>query len=148
MNPDMALLQRTLEEEIPLTRHIGIRVTDYDGESLRLGAPLAPNTNHKATVFGGSLYAVAVACGWGLLYLKLRDLGLHGHIVIHRAQIEYHHPVNTDFVAVARLPDPATVQRLARSLTRHHRGRLSLSVEVPTDEGVAVSMQGEYVVQA
>lgn len=146
MNQAEALLQRTLKEEIPITEQMGIRVSGYDGESLRLSAPLRPNTNHKATVFGGSLYSVAVACGWGLLFLKLRELGVPGHIVIHRGQINYLRPVSGDFVAIARLPDGDAMQRLTRSIARHGRGRVTLKIEVPTETGPGVELSGDYVV--
>ena len=59
---------------------MGIRVAAYDGTSLKLTAPLAPNINHKSTAFGGSLYSLAVLCGWGIVHLKLAEAALHKHL--------------------------------------------------------------------
>lgn len=67
---DTRALQARLLEEIPLARHMEIRVLCSDRRSLLLSAPLAANSNHKGTAFGGSLYSVAVLAGWGLLTLE------------------------------------------------------------------------------
>lgn len=145
MDEATALLQQTLEQQIPITRHMGLRVESYDGNCLHLASPLAPNTNHEMTAFGGSLYSAAVACGWGLLLLKLREAGLSGHVVIHRAEVEYRRPVREDFVAVARVAE-GDFERLTRALGRHNRGRLAIRVEVPGRDESAMTLRGEYVV--
>ena len=77
-----AALERTLHDEIPLTRAMDVRVAAYDGNLLRLTAPLSPNVNDKGTAFGGSLYSLAVLCGWSLLHLKVKEAGLSYNIVI------------------------------------------------------------------
>ena len=82
---------------------MGIRVASFDGASLILDAPLDPNLNHKSTAFGGSLYSIAVLCGWGLLHLKLAEARLHKHIVIQESNIRYLHPVVQDLHAECRL---------------------------------------------
>ena len=56
-------LRNVLHEEIPLTKAMGVEVNSYDGHCLVLSAPLDPNTNHKDTAFGGSLYSLAVLAG-------------------------------------------------------------------------------------
>lgn len=58
-------LERVLHHDIPLTRDMGMRVIDWHTHTLRLHLPLAPNVNHKSTLFGGSLYCGAVLAGWG-----------------------------------------------------------------------------------
>jgi hypothetical protein len=44
-----------LHERIPLTRALSAAAEAWDGRTLRMGAPLAPNRNHLGTAFGGSL---------------------------------------------------------------------------------------------
>ncbi|HKE43757.1 MAG TPA: YiiD C-terminal domain-containing protein, partial [Steroidobacteraceae bacterium] len=60
-------LKAWMNAEIPLTRHIDVRIAGYDQDTLTLLAPLAANSNHKGTAFGGSLFSLAVLAGWGLL---------------------------------------------------------------------------------
>lgn len=140
-----AELEKLLHGEIPLSQAMGIRVAGYDGRCLRLAAPLAPNINHKLTAFGGSLYSLAVLCGWGLLHLKLTEAGLHKHIVIQEGNIRYLRPVNQELVAECCV-DEADLSRLLRVLIKHDRARLALDVAVHHQGLPAVEFSGRYVV--
>lgn len=140
-----AALERTLHDEIPLSQAMGIRVEAYDGTNLKLIAPLAPNINHKSTAFGGSLYSLAVLCGWGMLYLKLAEAALHKHIVIQESDIRYLLPVDHDMQAECHLDD-AAFQRFMRTLHKHDRARLSLDVVINRNDRPAVEFTGCYVV--
>jgi thioesterase domain-containing protein len=140
-----AALEQILHTEIPISRSIGIRVASYDGASLKLDAPLAPNTNHKSTAFGGSLYSIAVLCGWGLLHLKLADARIHKHIVIQESTIRYLLPVEHDLHAECRLDD-AAFKHFLQTLNKHGRARLSLDVAIADDNRTAVEFSGRYVV--
>jgi len=140
-----ANLERTLHEEIPLSRAMGIRVVACNDSSLQLAAPLAPNINHKSTAFGGSLYSLAVLCGWSLLHLKLREAGLHKHIVIQESSIRYLLPVEGEMTAECRL-DETAFARFLRTLHKHGRSRLALDVVIMQDGRPAVEFSGRYVV--
>lgn len=140
-----AALEQILHNEIPISRAMGIRVAGYDGASLKLDAPLAPNTNHKSTAFGGSLYSLAVLCGWGLLHLKLAEARLHKLIVIQESSIHYLHPVEHDLHAECRLDDDA-FSKFLRTLKKHGRARISLDAVITQDNRPAVEFSGRYVV--
>lgn len=140
-----AALERTLHSEIPLSQAMGIRVTAYDGTSLKLAAPLTPNINHKCTAFGGSLYSLAVLCGWGMLHIKLAEAGLHKHIVIQEADIRYLRPVDQDLHAECTL-DATALQRFLRTLAKHGRARPALDVVITHNGLPAVEFAGRYVV--
>ena len=139
-------LQEILHSEIPISRAMGIRVAGYDGASLTLDAPLAPNTNHKDTAFGGSLYSLAVLSGWGLLHLRLAEVRLHKLIVIQESTIRYLHPVEHDLHAVCRLDD-AAFDRFLHTLNKYGRARISLAAVITHDNLNAVEFSGRYVVQ-
>jgi len=138
-------LENTLHEEIPLSRAIGIQVAAYRNNMLQLIAPLVPNINHKCTAFGGSLYSLAVLCGWGLLHLRLREAGLRKHIVIQESNVRYLLPVENDMTAECRL-DEAAFARFLRTLEKHGRSRLALDVIIMRDGRPAVEFSGRYVV--
>ena len=141
----IATLEHTLHSEIPLSQAMGIRVVNYDGASLCLTAPLAPNINHKSTAFGGSLYSLAVLCGWGLLHIKLAEMGFKKHIVIQDGHIRYLLPVNADMQAECSL-DETTLKHFLRTLTKHGCARLALDVVIKHPSQVAVEFSGRYVV--
>src|SRR5579885_2599849 len=123
-------LQATFEHEIPITRPIGLEVADYDGACLSLRAPLPPNVNHKATVFAGSLNAVATLAGWGLVWMMLRERDLRGTIVIHESSSQYRLPVRGDFTAVCIMPAPQQIETFVAALQRRGKARLALAVEI------------------
>jgi thioesterase domain-containing protein len=139
-------LQQTLEHEIPLTRHLELRVLAYDEQGLALAAPLAPNINHKQTAFAGSLNAVVTLSGWGLLWLLLQEQGLAARVVIQDSSCSYLHPVNDDFIAFCRKPAPAEIAKMVQALRKRGRARIGLRVEVRNALGVAVSFTGRYVI--
>jgi len=141
-------LQDVLHAEIPLTRAIGIRVSAYTGDTLTLAAPLEPNTNHKSTAFGGSLYSVAVLAGWGLLYLRLRDLDVSAHIVIHETQVRYLRPVTGELVATARLAPGESLERGVTLFQRRGRARIGLDAHVVQGGEAAVAFRGAYVIHS
>ena len=139
-------LQDVLHHEIPLSRQIGLEVVGFDGATVSLRAPLAPNVNHKATAFAGSLTAVATLTGWGLIWLILRERGLRGVIVIQESASRYLAPVGADFVATCQMPPARQVERFLAGLRQHGRARLPLTVEIRAGgEQVAVAFTGRYV---
>jgi thioesterase domain-containing protein len=139
-------LQDVLHHEIPLSQAIGLVVHDYDGERLSLYAPLAPNVNHKATAFAGSLTAVATLAGWGLTWLLLREHDLRGVIVIHESASRYQRPVASDFIATCQAPSAQATGRFLAALRRRGKARLALTVEMLDGAGqVAMSFTGSYV---
>ncbi len=140
-----ATLERTLHDEIPLSKAMGVRVIAYDGSSLKLTAPLTPNINHKNTAFGGSLYSLAVLCGWGMVHIKLAEAALHKHIVIQESNIRYIRPVDEDMQAECKLDDE-TLNKFLRTLHKHDRARLSLDVVINNQGQPAVEFSGRYVV--
>ncbi|WP_122582030.1 thioesterase domain-containing protein [Pseudomonas viridiflava] len=143
-----AELEQVLHHDIPLTREMGIRVIDWQNHRLRLHLPLAPNVNHKSTLFGGSLYCGAVLAGWGWLHLRLREAGIDdGHIVIQDGQISYPLPVREDAIAVCDAPDVAQWDRFITTYQRRGRARLELPTRIHaqnSDES-AVKFTGQFV---
>lgn len=146
---EIQTLERLLHHDIPLTGDMGLRVRAWDNHCLRLHVPLAPNVNHKSTMFGGSLYCAAVLAGWGWLHLRLGEAGLSGgHIVIQQGQIDYPLPVAGDALAVCENIDEALWQRFLKTYRRHGRARLQLQTQVLDGERCAVTFSGQYVVVA
>ena len=148
MSDDCRYLQSVLHSDIPLTREMGLEVLEWRDGTLRLQAPLEANVNHKSTMFGGSLYCIAVLSGWGWLHLRLRELGIEdGHIVIHGGQISYPRPVTGAAVASCEAPDEQTWERFVALFQRRGRARLTLEsvvVNAGSDEP-AVKFSGQYV---
>jgi thioesterase domain-containing protein len=141
-------LEAVLHHDIPLTREMGIQVLGWQNHQLRLRLPLAPNINHKSTLFGGSLYCGAVLAGWGWLYLRLKEAGIDdGHIVIQDGQISYPLPVRLDGVAVCDGTDEASWEKFIKLYQRRGRARMTLNTRIMAEgsEETAVEFAGQFV---
>jgi thioesterase domain-containing protein len=106
MNTQLKQLQHIINNEIQPASAMQFNIRDYDGDTLRVSAPIAVNTNHHGTVFGGSQYAIAAVAGWALLRCKLHENELTGTIVVKSANMQYKLPVSDDFTIAVTLAEP------------------------------------------
>jgi thioesterase domain-containing protein len=149
MTQQALALEHVLHHDIPLTQEMGLKVLSWQAHQLRLHLPLAPNINHKSTLFGGSLYCGAVLAGWGWLHLRLREAGItDGHIVIQDGQISYPLPVRDDAIAICDGPDAAAWERFVTTYLRRGRARLTLPTRICAHDSdqEAVRFVGQFVV--
>ncbi len=134
-----------VHQHIPITASLRARIEWYDGDSVRVSAPLAPNLNHTGTVFGGSLSAVAILSGWVLLHLQLQDRGIAARVVIQRTALEFEAPVDGDFTATATLPQAPAWDRFLATLSRHRSARVTVASSLACASGVGGRHEGTYV---
>lgn len=146
MNITESQLEQLLHTEIPLSNAMGIQVKECKLDRLVLFAPLEPNINHKCTAFGGSLYSIAVLCGWGFIYAQLADKKISAHIVIHKSDILYNAPVDNDITAICLAPSDSAINLFFKTLQRKKRARLKLLVKIFQNNRDAVVLHGDYVV--
>jgi thioesterase domain-containing protein len=125
-----AELQDYLRTRIPLAKSMGVEVLSLGDEGVELFAPLAPNTNHRDTVFGGSASAVAILAAWSALHVRMRAAGLDGRIVIHSNTMHYERPIVADFTARASPPPPADWHKIAATLTRGRMARARIAANL------------------
>lgn len=131
-----------LNQHIPISRAMGIKVMVATLDKVVLSAPFAENINHKKTVFGGSLHAVATLACWCLLHLHLKDQPFQ--IVITSSTVEYLAPVEADFAAECRLPGTQEWQRFLKMLNAKGKGRVALAARIFNQGRLAVDYQGTF----
>ncbi len=134
-----------LHEHIPLSGAMGVRVVSATPHSVRLSAPLAPNINHRATVFGGSASALAILAAWTLLYLRLETEGISARLVIQRNDMAYEKPMAGDFAAVAGYPGDAVWGKFIKLLQRKGRARIEVVSLLECQGERAGVLRGEFV---
>ena len=122
-------LQSALYKHIPLAKHLGVKIEKFTGSDFSIFAPLEPNLNDKGTAFGGSLYSIAVLCGWGFLQLKCGEAKLKVETVIHKAQVKYMLPVSGAFTAKTSLSESEWINILP-ILKKGQKIRIPLNVEI------------------
>lgn len=93
-------LQNIIDTQILPAQNMGFKLARYDGTVLKATAPLAANTNHHSTAFGGSQYSLAAVAGWAILRCKLSESGLQGAIVVKSASMDYLRPVSSESFSI------------------------------------------------
>jgi thioesterase domain-containing protein len=141
-------LENFLHEHIPLSKAMGVQVRKSNTEYVVLSAPLHPNINHRATVFGGSASAVAILAAWSLLYLRLRQVGFQSHLVIQQNTMTYERPIAGKFIAFSSVEDPSTWIKFQDMLKRKHRARISVKVTIRCKGEKVGEMNGDFVALA
>jgi thioesterase domain-containing protein len=139
-------LEAFLHEKIPLTRAMGLRVTESSAQRLVLEAPLDKNVNHLGTAFGGSLHALPTLACYAGLWTLLRETGIDGHVVVKHSEAFYRQPVTGTLRAVCVRPPAAVVHEFTRDLERHKKARMELTAVVEGANGKpAVEFSGSFV---
>ncbi len=139
-------LETYLHAHIPLSQAMGVEVHAASLERLTLFAPLAPNINHRDTVFGGSASALAILSAWALLYVRLRADGMDGRVIIHANSVRYDKPMAGDFLATARAPDETAWRKLAAAMQRGRMARITVHSTLECQGLRAGEFEGEFVV--
>ncbi|MCL6416453.1 thioesterase domain-containing protein [Aestuariirhabdus sp. Z084] len=135
-------LEARILEQIPLLSAMQVRLEHYDGESLRLSAPLPPNINDKGTAFGGSLATLVTITGWCFTTLLADQVGAN-EVVVADSQMNYLKPVTAELNSYCILEADSRTSFLN---LLESRGKASLQLEVNIAEPEpALRFQGRYV---
>ena len=121
---------------------MGVRVVACGRAGATLSAPLAPNLNHRATVFGGSASAVAILAAWTWLHFALQAEELRCRIVIQRNTMDYVAPIDGDFTAHCEGLTEAAFEKFVRTLKRHGKARIGLEAQLVLNGEVAWEFSG------
>ncbi len=136
-------IEEFFHQQIPLTRAMALHVEAYDGAQLVLTAPIEVNHNHLGTAFGGSLAAMGMVAGYGLVWLMLGKR--EGHVVVRDASINFRRPVRGLIRAVCRRPNDATVADFLSKFANERNAHLRLEVTIQHEGRDAVHFEGTFV---
>ncbi|MBD9648073.1 YiiD C-terminal domain-containing protein [Ensifer sp. ENS09] len=138
-------LQAYLHNHIPLSAAMQVRVDAVADDHVQLSAPLAPNINHRETVFGGSASALAILSAWSLLHVRLRQSGVAARLVIQSNRMDYLKPVAGAFSARSSLADVGQWPGFLRLLERRGKARAVVVADLLDGDSVAGRFEGEFV---
>lgn len=133
-----------LHQQIPLTAAMQVDRLEYDGQRVRLHAPLAPNLNDKGTGFAGSTSGLATLTGWSLLTLWLQAKGIDADVMIARSEVEFIAPLTEDLQTEAQLPDADLLVQFENRLRQRGRARLELTVRLGDERSPVLKLTGDY----
>jgi thioesterase domain-containing protein len=140
-----AELERYLHAHIPLSKAMAVAVLSVGQDEVVLQAPLAPNINHRDTVFGGSAAALAMLAAWSLLHARLHAERIDARLVIQRNTMEYERPMDADFTARATLAQPQKWHAFTAMLARRGKARITVAAVLAQDGHGAGRLSGEFV---
>jgi len=146
LDPIAHKLTEFFQTHLPITDYMGMSVEYYDGHTLTLKAPLAPNINDKQTGFGGSLYNMAVMACWGMAYLKTQEAGIHCNQVVVKGAIEYKAPVTGEIRSTCHVADRSVTEAFIHDFKTTGKARLDLSSSIECNGKQAVEFHGQYAI--
>lgn len=139
-------LEIYLHSHIPLAAAMAVNVVAIENGSLTLGAPLAPNKNHRDTAFGGSVSTLATLAAWSLLRLRLdKQQAQSAHLVIQRHSMEYLLPISEAFSARAEFSQSTDWSRFEKAFASRGRARIVIGASVNWDGQECARFSGDFV---
>ncbi len=139
-------LEAYLRDRIPLSAAMAVEVRAATPEGVLLYAPIAPNINHRDTVFGGSASALAILAAWAALYVRMTHENLPGRIVIRRNTMSYERPILAGFTAAAAAPDTESWARLRATLQKGRFARVHIGARLECQGAEVGEFEGEFAV--
>lgn len=130
-------------QQIPITLAMGVRVVAHDENEFVVEAPVALNSNHLGTGFGGSINAVATLAAYGLVWIALRDKRVH--VVVAESSIRFLQPVRKTIRAICRRPDPNEWAAFQTRFAEKGKARITLRVSVVEEGQAAAAFEGTFV---
>jgi thioesterase domain-containing protein len=136
-------------QSMPPVAALRLRIAGFDGDCLRLRAPLAANVNDKGCAFGGSLASLMTLAAWGVVTLHLRQAGVAADVFVADSQLRYRAPLYADLEAEAQLAEGESWTRFLAQLRERGRAgvRLACRVRLPHG-GIAAESDARYVAVA
>src|SRR4051812_30493373 len=135
--------EKFLHEQIPITRAMGLRVVADDESGFTVEAPVALNSNHIRTAFGGSINAVATLAAYGFLWVELNEAA--AHVVVAESSIRFLRPVRETIRATCARPDANTLAAFQTRFAEKGKGRITLHVHVTEAGEIAAEFEGSFV---
>ena len=120
---------------MPPVAAMAVALAGYDGDCLRLAAPLARHVNDKGCAFGGSLVSLMTLAGWGLVTLRLHQAGLQADVFVADSAVRFRRPLYADLAAEARLGEGGSWDAFLAALRTAGRAEVPVAARVALPEG-------------
>jgi thioesterase domain-containing protein len=109
-------------------------------------APVALNSNHLRTAFGGSINALATLAAYGFLWLGLRQGGVH--VVVAESSIRFLRPVRETIRASCSRPGREEWAAFQARLSEKGTARIALRATVTEKGETAAEFAGAFVARS
>ncbi len=131
---------------MPPVARMELSVAGFDGDRLRLHAPLSVHVNDKGCAFGGSLASMMTLASWGLVSLQVERAGLDADVFVADSQIRYLAPLFADLDVEAEAAPEADWTLFTNTLRQRGRARTGLVARARLPSGgTATEFTARYV---
>jgi thioesterase domain-containing protein len=120
---------------MPPVAAMEVAIVGYDGQALRLRAPLSRNINDKGCAFGGSLASLMTLAAWGVVSLHIQGAGMEAEVYVADSQVRYLAPLWGDLEAEAQAAPDVDWHGFLATLAERGRARTELVARVALPEG-------------
>ncbi len=138
--------QHYIETNIPITKIMGMKITELNRESVCIAMQHSPNVNHQGSAFGGSIDSLFYVTCWAYVQLLIEDFDPHPRIVGRRGKSTFSKPIKSDFEAKVLIPEVEIVNQFLADLSDKGKGRLTAKAVVEYKGEIAAEFEGEFVV--
>ena len=146
MNDRLRAAEKFLHAQIPITRAMGLRVVANDDAGFTVEAPVALNSNHLRTAFGGSINAIATLAAYGFVWMEINDAA--AHVVVAESSIRFLRPVRETIRATCVLPGAENLAAFRSQFAEKGKARISLRVNVTEGGETAAEFEGRFVARS
>ena len=128
--------------ELPFNQHIGLKLTQHEGQEVICLEPDAYHRNHVGTIHAGALYSLAEAASGHALLNRIDLKPDETTAVLRSAKVKYRKPATERLIALASV-DESTVSACAQQLEAKGRAFIDVHVRVLSGENDEV-FAGEF----
>ncbi|MBI3546933.1 MAG: YiiD C-terminal domain-containing protein [Gammaproteobacteria bacterium] len=140
-------LEEVFYSRIPLTQKLGARIVYYDGQRLLMQAPLAVHAVSCGSAFVGSVAAILMLCGFGLIQLKLSEIGYGADVMLGRSTLSHEGDVRNDMQAFCELAPGFGLDRFQQAYRRRKMANMHVVGGIECDSQTLVAFDGIYAVR-
>ena len=138
-----------LNNSIPLTKQMGLKLKTFNQDELTLTSPLAPNINDKGSVFGGSSSALQIIGAWSLIKLNCLKNEILADIVIYKNETVWNKALYEKIKIVSKFQNNLDFEKIKNELTKKNNVKINtISTLFDTTNNICSTMKATYVILA
>jgi thioesterase domain-containing protein len=121
-----------LEKAIKIIEKMGMRILDFQKQSVKIMLPKEPNVNHIGTVYAGSLFSLADFAG-GVLFYSVFDIRKY-YPLLKDVTITFKRPATTD-ITVETSMTPEQAEGIKKITDETGKADWALDLELKDQQG-------------
>ena len=144
---DLRNFQEFLYKNIPISKNMGLILSDYRDNTLILKAPIIENINDKGSVFGGSGSALMILAAWSMIKLNCEESQVVADIVIHKNETVWHKAMYSDLIIEAVFMKKYNFKLIKDLILNNKHQRIDCQIKLKDNNGDLFStMIAKYVI--